>query len=157
MACSQDFMPNNDPTAKDELCNILYHMVKHNWHEALHKSGRTASDMMVMELEEHFEQIELLDNLKQKGSENILVDDNSDSKKLSKKNKGKTEPSTKKGGKPNAHKKAHFSGKPKYGSKCCVLCKQFGKAETTHNTKDCKRHKVVTEKEGYKRSSEYMS
>eukprot|EP00957_Ditylum_brightwellii_P035919 2721948-Ditylum_brightwellii.AAC.1 len=51
-------------------------MVKHNWREALRKSGRTASNMMVMELEEYFEQIELLDSLKQKGSETNVVDDN---------------------------------------------------------------------------------
>eukprot|EP00957_Ditylum_brightwellii_P128592 9809683-Ditylum_brightwellii.AAC.1 len=109
--------------AKDELCNILYRMVKHNWHEALRKSGRTASNMTVMELEEYFEQIELLDNFKQKGLETIVVNDNSNDKKLSKKNKGRSEPSTKKGGKPKAHKEAHFSRKPKYGNKFSVLCK----------------------------------
>eukprot|EP00957_Ditylum_brightwellii_P021283 1605667-Ditylum_brightwellii.AAC.1 len=71
--------------AKDKLCNILYHMVEHNWCEALHKSGRTAIDMTSMELKEYFEQIELLNNLKQKGSETIVVDNDSDGKKLSKK------------------------------------------------------------------------
>eukprot|EP00957_Ditylum_brightwellii_P097429 7420619-Ditylum_brightwellii.AAC.1 len=65
-------VPNNDPMAEDKLCNILYCMVEHNWREALRKSGRTASNMTVMELEECFEQIELLDNLKQKGSETIV-------------------------------------------------------------------------------------
>eukprot|EP00957_Ditylum_brightwellii_P016756 1261360-Ditylum_brightwellii.AAC.1 len=69
-------------------------MVKHNWHEALRKSGRTASNMMVMEFEEYFEQIKLLNNIKQKGSETIVVDDNSDGKKSPTKNKGKTESST---------------------------------------------------------------
>eukprot|EP00957_Ditylum_brightwellii_P157172 11962175-Ditylum_brightwellii.AAC.2 len=44
-------VPNNDPMAEDELCNILYCMVKHNWHEALRKSVRAASNMTVMELE----------------------------------------------------------------------------------------------------------
>eukprot|EP00957_Ditylum_brightwellii_P044217 3355302-Ditylum_brightwellii.AAC.1 len=78
-------MPNNDPMAKDELCNILYHMSKHNWHEALCGSGRTANNMTMVELEEYFEQIKLLDNLKQKGSETIVVDNDSDGKKLSKK------------------------------------------------------------------------
>eukprot|EP00957_Ditylum_brightwellii_P112985 8615693-Ditylum_brightwellii.AAC.1 len=77
--------------AKDKLCNILYHMVKHDWREALHKSCRTASNMTIMELEEYFEQIELLGNLKQKGSEIIVVDDDSDSKKLSKKRFGGAE------------------------------------------------------------------
>eukprot|EP00957_Ditylum_brightwellii_P064328 4882097-Ditylum_brightwellii.AAC.1 len=95
-----------------------------------------------MELEEYFEQIKLLDNLKQNGLETIVVDDSSYGKKLFKKKRGKTEPSTKKSGKPNAHEKSHFSGKPKYGNKFCVLYKQFGSAEETHNTKDCKRHKV---------------
>eukprot|EP00957_Ditylum_brightwellii_P001329 104281-Ditylum_brightwellii.AAC.1 len=55
-------------------------MVKHNWHEALRKSGRTASNMTVMELEEYFKQIELLDNLKQKELETTVVDDDSDGK-----------------------------------------------------------------------------
>eukprot|EP00957_Ditylum_brightwellii_P097448 7421919-Ditylum_brightwellii.AAC.1 len=143
-------MPNNDPMAKDKLCNILYHMVKHNWHEALCKSGRTASNMTVIELEEYFKQIELLDNLKQKKSETIVVDDHSDGEKLSKKKKGKVEPSTKKGKKPDAHKKSHFSRTPKYGNKFCVLCKQFGSAEETYNTKDCKCHKIIAEKRGFK-------
>eukprot|EP00957_Ditylum_brightwellii_P117581 8967609-Ditylum_brightwellii.AAC.1 len=75
--------------AKEKLCNILYRMVKHEWCEALHKSGRTASDMTIMELKDYFEQIELLDNLKQKGLDIIVVDDDSDGKKLSKKKKGK--------------------------------------------------------------------
>eukprot|EP00957_Ditylum_brightwellii_P087002 6622045-Ditylum_brightwellii.AAC.1 len=66
--------------AEDELCDKIYHMVKHHWHEAMHKSSRTASNMMVMELEEYFEQIEFLDNLKQKGLETIVVDDGSDGK-----------------------------------------------------------------------------
>eukprot|EP00957_Ditylum_brightwellii_P068378 5191056-Ditylum_brightwellii.AAC.1 len=69
-------------------------MVKHNWHEVLRKSERTASNMTIMELEEYFEQIKLLDNLKQKGSETIVVDDDSGNKKWSKKKKGKAEPST---------------------------------------------------------------
>eukprot|EP00957_Ditylum_brightwellii_P210298 15364807-Ditylum_brightwellii.AAC.1 len=54
-------VPKNDSMAKDKLCNILYFIVKHNWREALCKSSRTASNMTVIELEEH---IELLDNLK---------------------------------------------------------------------------------------------
>ena len=37
-----------------------------------------------------------------------------------------------------------------------MLCKQFGGAETTHNTKDCKHYKVTTEKH-FKESSEHMS
>ena len=91
----------------------------------------------------------MLDNLKQKGSETIVVDDDSGNMKLSKKKKGKAEPSTKKSGKQNAHKKSHFSGQPKYGKKMC--------AEETHNTKDCKCHKAVTEKRSFQRSSEHMS
>eukprot|EP00957_Ditylum_brightwellii_P005232 399605-Ditylum_brightwellii.AAC.1 len=82
-------MPNNDPMAEDELCNILYRMVKHKWCEALHKSSRTVNNITIMELEEYFEQIELLDNIKQKGSDTIVVDDDSDDKKLSKKKQGK--------------------------------------------------------------------
>eukprot|EP00957_Ditylum_brightwellii_P160880 12249145-Ditylum_brightwellii.AAC.1 len=98
-------------------------MVKHDLREALHKSVRTASNMTSMELEEYFKQIELLDNLKQIGSETIVVNDDSDGKKLSKKKKGKAETSTKKGGKQNAHKrKSHFPGQPKHGKffVCCA-------------------------------------
>eukprot|EP00957_Ditylum_brightwellii_P180327 13737421-Ditylum_brightwellii.AAC.1 len=80
-------MPNNDPMAKDELCNILYYMVKHKWCEALQKSGRTASNMTIMDLEENFQQMKLLDNIKQKGLDTIMVDDDSDNKELSKKKK----------------------------------------------------------------------
>eukprot|EP00957_Ditylum_brightwellii_P191288 14564748-Ditylum_brightwellii.AAC.1 len=89
-------------------------MVKHNWCEALCKSSRTASNTTIVELEEYFEQIELLDNFKQKGLETIVVDAESDGKKLSKKKKGKAEPSTKK-----VESRMHF-----------------GSAEETHNTKD---------------------
>eukprot|EP00957_Ditylum_brightwellii_P015858 1194327-Ditylum_brightwellii.AAC.1 len=143
--------------AKDKLCNILYRMVKHKWCEALRKSSRTASDMTIIGLEEYFEQIELLDNIKQKGPDTIMVDDDSDDKKLSKQIKGKGEPSNKRSGKQNTHKKkSHFSGQPKHGNKLCVLCKQLGSAETTHNTKDCKHHKVIMEK-CFKKSSKRMS
>eukprot|EP00957_Ditylum_brightwellii_P039144 2959914-Ditylum_brightwellii.AAC.1 len=97
-------------------------MVKHDWHKALRKSGRTAGDLTIMELEEYFERIKLLDNLKQKGLETIVVDDDSDGEKISKKKKGKAETSTKKCGKQNAHKrKSHFSGQPKHG-KIFVCC-----------------------------------
>eukprot|EP00957_Ditylum_brightwellii_P117257 8942614-Ditylum_brightwellii.AAC.1 len=34
--------PDNRPVGDDELCNILYRMVKHEWHEALQKSGRSS-------------------------------------------------------------------------------------------------------------------
>eukprot|EP00957_Ditylum_brightwellii_P079472 6043691-Ditylum_brightwellii.AAC.1 len=122
--------------AEDKLCNILYCMVKHNWHSAFRKSSRTASSMTVMALEGYFEKIILHHNLKQKGLETIVVDDDSYGKKSPNKKKGKAEPSTKKGGKQNTYKKSHFSGQPKYESFMCVLCKQFGGAEETHNTKD---------------------
>eukprot|EP00957_Ditylum_brightwellii_P180932 13784658-Ditylum_brightwellii.AAC.1 len=126
--------------AKDDLCNILYCMVKHDWREALRKSGRTASDMTVMELEKYFEQIELLDNLKQKGSETNVVDDGSDGKKLSKKNKGRTEPSTKKMESQMHIRKLIFLGNQNMGTNfvCCarslavlILLKTSKTASTT--------------------------
>eukprot|EP00957_Ditylum_brightwellii_P086809 6606314-Ditylum_brightwellii.AAC.1 len=61
----------------DELCNILYRMVKHKWREALRKSGHSSSDMSVTELVDYFEQIELLDIVKKKKSETIMVHDDS--------------------------------------------------------------------------------
>eukprot|EP00957_Ditylum_brightwellii_P161380 12287894-Ditylum_brightwellii.AAC.1 len=53
-------VPRNNPMADDELCDILYQMVKHDWHDALHKSGRNPSDMNLQDLTDYFEQIELL-------------------------------------------------------------------------------------------------
>eukprot|EP00957_Ditylum_brightwellii_P167313 12737099-Ditylum_brightwellii.AAC.1 len=52
---------DNRPMADDELCNILYRMVKHEWCEDLRKSGCSASEMSVTDLVDYFEQIELLD------------------------------------------------------------------------------------------------
>eukprot|EP00957_Ditylum_brightwellii_P134469 10251635-Ditylum_brightwellii.AAC.1 len=69
--------PDNKPMADNELCNILYRMVKHKWQEALHKSGYLSSDMSVSDLVDYFEQIKLLDVLKKKKSETITIDDNS--------------------------------------------------------------------------------
>eukprot|EP00957_Ditylum_brightwellii_P113611 8662045-Ditylum_brightwellii.AAC.1 len=69
--------PDNKPMADNELCDILYWMVKHKWQEALRKSGRLSSDMSVTDLVDYFEQIELLDVIKKKKSETITVDDNS--------------------------------------------------------------------------------
>eukprot|EP00957_Ditylum_brightwellii_P012806 967789-Ditylum_brightwellii.AAC.1 len=53
--------PDNRPMADNKLCDILYQMVKHEWHEALRKSGRSFSKMSVTDLVDYFEQIELLD------------------------------------------------------------------------------------------------
>eukprot|EP00957_Ditylum_brightwellii_P195704 14910960-Ditylum_brightwellii.AAC.1 len=69
--------PGNNLTAGDELCNILYQMVKHDWHDALCKSERNPSNMSLQDLTDYFEQIELLKAVKQK-SETIVVDDNTD-------------------------------------------------------------------------------
>eukprot|EP00957_Ditylum_brightwellii_P130362 9944432-Ditylum_brightwellii.AAC.1 len=52
-------------------------MVKHDWHDALRKSGRNPSDMNLQDLMGYFEQIELLKGVKQK-SKTIIVDDDSD-------------------------------------------------------------------------------
>eukprot|EP00957_Ditylum_brightwellii_P046284 3511900-Ditylum_brightwellii.AAC.1 len=66
--------------AEDELCSIIYHIVKHEWRDALWKSGGTPTDLSFQDLVNSFEQTELLDGVKQK-SETIVVDDNSDKKK----------------------------------------------------------------------------
>eukprot|EP00957_Ditylum_brightwellii_P098970 7539281-Ditylum_brightwellii.AAC.1 len=52
--------------ADDELCDILYWMVKHDWRDALSKSGRSSSEMSVTNLVNYFEQIELLDVIDKK-------------------------------------------------------------------------------------------
>eukprot|EP00957_Ditylum_brightwellii_P033420 2532052-Ditylum_brightwellii.AAC.1 len=70
--------PDNRPMGDNELCNILYQMVKHKWHEALQKSGRSSSEMSVTELVDYFEQIELLDCIDKKKSKATTVDDDSD-------------------------------------------------------------------------------
>eukprot|EP00957_Ditylum_brightwellii_P105663 8057813-Ditylum_brightwellii.AAC.1 len=54
----------NNLMADDELCNILYQMVKHDWRDALCKLGRNPSDMNLQDLMDYFEQIELLEGLK---------------------------------------------------------------------------------------------
>eukprot|EP00957_Ditylum_brightwellii_P139407 10624072-Ditylum_brightwellii.AAC.1 len=61
----------------NELCDILYRVVKHKWQEALQKTGRTSLDMSVTNLVDYFEQIELLDVIEKKKSETITVDDDS--------------------------------------------------------------------------------
>eukprot|EP00957_Ditylum_brightwellii_P138840 10583043-Ditylum_brightwellii.AAC.1 len=47
--------------ADNELCDILYQMVKHKWHKALQKSGCSSLEMSAISLVDYFEQIELLD------------------------------------------------------------------------------------------------
>eukprot|EP00957_Ditylum_brightwellii_P077286 5873250-Ditylum_brightwellii.AAC.1 len=66
--------------AEDELCSIIYCMVKHDWHNALRKSKRTPTDLSFQDLVDYFDQIKLLDGIKQK-SETIVVDDDSDKKR----------------------------------------------------------------------------
>eukprot|EP00957_Ditylum_brightwellii_P167180 12726409-Ditylum_brightwellii.AAC.1 len=70
----------NTPTAEDELCNILYQMVKHDWQNALHKLSRTPMDMSLEDLVDYFEQTKLLEVVKQK-SKTIMVNDNNDKKR----------------------------------------------------------------------------
>eukprot|EP00957_Ditylum_brightwellii_P119451 9113472-Ditylum_brightwellii.AAC.1 len=67
---------------EDELCNIIYCMVKHDWRNAPRKSGRTPTDLSSQDLVNYFEQIKLLNGVEQK-SETIVVDDNSYEKKKS--------------------------------------------------------------------------
>eukprot|EP00957_Ditylum_brightwellii_P094567 7202575-Ditylum_brightwellii.AAC.1 len=69
--------PDNRPMGDDKLCDILYRMVKHEWREALRKSGRSSSEMSVTDLVDYFKQIELLDCIDKKKSEAITVNDDS--------------------------------------------------------------------------------
>eukprot|EP00957_Ditylum_brightwellii_P141249 10761694-Ditylum_brightwellii.AAC.1 len=55
-------------------------MVKHDWHNALWKSGRTPTDLSLQDLVNYFEQFELLSGVKQK-SEAIIVGGDADKKK----------------------------------------------------------------------------
>eukprot|EP00957_Ditylum_brightwellii_P043017 3258740-Ditylum_brightwellii.AAC.1 len=66
--------------AEDELCNILYRIVKHDWCDALCKLGTTLKDMSLEDLMDYFNQIELLGIVKQE-SKIIVVDDNNDKRK----------------------------------------------------------------------------
>eukprot|EP00957_Ditylum_brightwellii_P167963 12785563-Ditylum_brightwellii.AAC.1 len=63
--------------AEDELCGILYQMVKHDWHNSLCKSGGTPMDMGLKGLVDYFERIKFLKEVKQ-NSEIIAVNNNND-------------------------------------------------------------------------------
>eukprot|EP00957_Ditylum_brightwellii_P178350 13583271-Ditylum_brightwellii.AAC.1 len=52
-------IPGNIPMTEDELCNIIYHMAKHDWCNVLRKSGRVPTDLSFQDLVDYFEQIEL--------------------------------------------------------------------------------------------------
>eukprot|EP00957_Ditylum_brightwellii_P118460 9034896-Ditylum_brightwellii.AAC.1 len=52
--------PGNNLMADDELCDILYQMFKHDWRDALLKSGRNPRDMNLQDLTDYFKQIKLL-------------------------------------------------------------------------------------------------
>eukprot|EP00957_Ditylum_brightwellii_P132831 10128906-Ditylum_brightwellii.AAC.1 len=59
--------------ADNKLCDILYLIVKHDWHDALRKSGRSSSEMSVTDLVDYFEQIELLDVIDKKSPRPSLL------------------------------------------------------------------------------------
>eukprot|EP00957_Ditylum_brightwellii_P125401 9558064-Ditylum_brightwellii.AAC.1 len=99
--------PKNNPMVEDELCNIMYLMVKHDWQDALQKSGRAPTNISSQDLVNYFEQIELLDGVKQK-SEAIVIDDDSDKKKKSSSHCRKNENSDEKA-KVNQPKGSHNS------------------------------------------------
>eukprot|EP00957_Ditylum_brightwellii_P199408 15199142-Ditylum_brightwellii.AAC.1 len=117
----------------DELCNILYHMVKHDWHDALHKLERNRSNMNLQDLTDYFEQIELLEVVKQKSKTIIVDDDNGEQKKSSSHCTKSAKSKTSVKGKPPGEDK----------KKICVLCQQFGGNPNYHTVKDCYRHKVI--------------
>eukprot|EP00957_Ditylum_brightwellii_P182685 13915226-Ditylum_brightwellii.AAC.1 len=109
-------------------------MVKHDWCDALHNSGRNPSNMNLQDLMDYFKQIELLKVIKQK-FKTIVVDDNNDEQKKSSSHHTKN-------AKANANGKGKLHGKDK--KKTCVLCQQFGRNPNYRIAKDCYRHKVIT-------------
>jgi hypothetical protein len=139
--------PDNKLMGTDELCDILYRMVKHEWREALWKSGRSSSEMSVTDLVDYFEQIELLDGLEKKKSETITVDDDSDENDNKSKSSRGDNNTNKKNDKRNAKGKAKSAGpvKKAHNKRFCVLCQTYGGNPRTHDTKYCKHHKVITE------------
>eukprot|EP00957_Ditylum_brightwellii_P085965 6540589-Ditylum_brightwellii.AAC.1 len=70
----------HNPMVEDELCNIIYQIVKHGWRNALCKSSRKSTDLSFQDLVDYFKQIKLLDDIKQK-PKTIVVDNNTDKKK----------------------------------------------------------------------------
>eukprot|EP00957_Ditylum_brightwellii_P056409 4275795-Ditylum_brightwellii.AAC.1 len=126
--------------AEDELCDIIYHMVKHDWQDDLCKSSRMPTDLSFQDLVDYFEQIELLNGVKQK-SKTIVVDNDSDKRKKPSSHHKKNANSDK-----NAKNKPKGSYNTKRSCKYCVLCKQFGGNPTTHNTKDCRTYAVTSRK-----------
>eukprot|EP00957_Ditylum_brightwellii_P025388 1920362-Ditylum_brightwellii.AAC.1 len=73
-------VPGNNLMVEDELRAIIYHMVKYDWHNDLHKSSRMTTDLSLQYLVYYFEQVELLNGVKQK-AENVVADNNSNKKK----------------------------------------------------------------------------
>eukprot|EP00957_Ditylum_brightwellii_P073134 5558631-Ditylum_brightwellii.AAC.1 len=67
-------VPDNTPRIEDDLCRLLYQMVKHNWCNALCNSGRIQMDMSLEYLVDYLEQIKFLEVVKQK-SKTVVVDD----------------------------------------------------------------------------------
>eukprot|EP00957_Ditylum_brightwellii_P132656 10115632-Ditylum_brightwellii.AAC.1 len=59
--------------AEDELCSIIYCMVKHDQRNALWKSERTPTDLILQELVDYFEQIKLIDGVKQSQKQLLLM------------------------------------------------------------------------------------
>eukprot|EP00957_Ditylum_brightwellii_P047270 3590648-Ditylum_brightwellii.AAC.1 len=43
-------VPGNTLMAENELCDIIYCMIKHDWRDALCKSGRTPNDLSFQDL-----------------------------------------------------------------------------------------------------------
>eukprot|EP00957_Ditylum_brightwellii_P147635 11243081-Ditylum_brightwellii.AAC.1 len=80
---------------------------------------------------DYFEQIELLEVMKQK-SKVIVVDDDNNTRKKSSSQRTKS-------AKAETSVKGKLPGKDK--KKICVLCQQFGGNPNYHTAKDCYRHK----------------
>eukprot|EP00957_Ditylum_brightwellii_P045305 3434260-Ditylum_brightwellii.AAC.1 len=121
--------------ADNELCNILYRMVKYEWREALQKSGRSSLEMSVTNLVDCFEQIELLDCIDKKTSEAITVDDDSDEHESKSSSRGDN--NTNKKNDKNAKGKAKSAGPVKkvHNQRFCVLCQTYGGNPRSHDAK----------------------
>eukprot|EP00957_Ditylum_brightwellii_P031208 2365147-Ditylum_brightwellii.AAC.1 len=132
--------------ADNELCNILYRMVKHKWRDALRKSGRSSLEMSVTDLVDYFERIDLLDVIDKKKSEAITVDDNSNKNESKSKSSCGDNNTNKKMTKKHKRKsQIRRNSKKTHNQRFCVLCQTYGGSPRSHDTKYCKHHKVITE------------
>lgn len=146
-------MPGNANKAldEDELCAILVRMVKPNWREQLQTSNAIRRDELTLQQHiEFFEQLEVNEAVVRGNKKNKnQPPSEKDVEKNKSSKKGNRHNSRKRGGqstKDPPNKGPATTNKSNYtGNKLCKLCELYGGAKNTHNTDDCRRHKVKTE------------